>query len=114
MGCIKIIRDMYNDTRTSVKSVCLEKWRILGKCWCSPGIGIKSVFVFVSYAKSVQDEATWCVVFVDDLVLLGENTNVLKIKLERRLGELEKNRLIISRAKTEFKFDKKEKRRTHK
>lgn len=40
--------------------------------------------------------------FTDDVILVDDNTNVLKDQLECQRDVLEKNRLEIRRAKTEF------------
>lgn len=53
-------------------------------------------------AKGVQEKVSWCMMFVDYVVLVEENTQVLEDTLERWKEVFEKNELKINRTKAEF------------
>ncbi|KAJ0170897.1 hypothetical protein K1T71_013669 [Dendrolimus kikuchii] len=52
----------------------------------------------------VQDEAPWCMLFADDIVLVDEDGVALQNKLNRWRQALEGVGLKISRTKTEYLF----------
>lgn len=64
----------------SLKSVCREMEHITAKVWCSP----LNPYLFSQdkLAKGIEDKASWCIMFADDVVILDENKEVLDGKLE--------------------------------
>lgn len=85
---------MYDEVRTSVKSVSgeIENFMV--------NVGVHQELVLSPYlfswvmdklTKSLQDKAFWCMMFVDDMVLVHENKNVLEGILKRRREVLENN-----------------------
>lgn len=60
------------------------------------------LFVMDDLMKNVQGEASWYIMFVDNVLLVDENTNALESKLKYWREVLENNKLKINRAKTEF------------
>ncbi|XP_026746133.1 uncharacterized protein LOC113507480 [Trichoplusia ni] len=63
---------------------------------CVPGkVGIK---------PDIQEEAPWCMLFADDIVLVGENGPEIQSRLEVWQQKLESVGLKISRTKTEYMF----------
>ncbi|KAI5715762.1 hypothetical protein M8J77_021986 [Diaphorina citri] len=48
---------------------------------------------------NVKDEAPWCMMFADDVILAGESASILTRKLERWREELENRGIKISRSK---------------
>lgn len=67
------------------KKVCVKKRRILDEIWCSPGLLVQgySALVMDELTKSIQDVASWYMMFVDSVVLVDENKNLLVGNLER-------------------------------
>lgn len=65
-----------------------------------PSVDIEFVFVSAGNGCTFERCTKW-ITLVSDFVFLDENTNMLKGKLERWAGLIEKNRYELSRAKTE-------------
>ncbi|XP_074362390.1 uncharacterized protein LOC141702639 [Apium graveolens] len=52
--------------------------------------------------RGIQDSVPWCMLFVDDIVIIKETRVAVNITLERWRYILESNGLRISRSKTEY------------
>ena len=53
------------------------------------------------HTKGIQDKLPWCMLFVDDIVLIVQTTEGLNDKLERWRHILESRGFRVSRLKTE-------------
>ena len=51
----------------------------------------------------VRDEAPWCMMFADDIVICHENREQVEESLERWRFALERRGLRVSRRKTEYR-----------
>jgi len=52
--------------------------------------------------RGIQDEIPWCMLFVDDIVLIDESREGVNNKLERWRATLEAQGFRLSRSKTEY------------
>jgi hypothetical protein len=55
----------------------------------------------MSSLRSIQDEVPWCMLFVDDIVLVDETRGGVNIKLEIWRDALESNDFQLSWGKSE-------------
>ncbi|XP_013139833.1 PREDICTED: uncharacterized protein LOC106104347 [Papilio polytes] len=62
------------------------------------------LLVIDALTVEIQEEAPWCMLFADDIVLVGEDALEVQSRLERWRDKLETAGLKISRAKTEQLF----------
>ena len=59
--------------------------------------------------KSIQDDVLWCMVFLDDVVLVDETNHGVNVMLERWRDALKSKGFRLSRTKTKYmecKFSK--------
>lgn len=102
---IDIIKDMYEDVSTRVRTP-------VGKTKEFPiTIGVHqgstlSPFLFAivmdELTRSIQDDIPWCMMFADDIVLIGETKESVESKLEWWRHSLESRGFKLSRSKTEY------------
>jgi len=52
--------------------------------------------------KDIQDKVRWCMLFVDDIILIGKTRERLDNKLELWRHALESRGFKLSRSKTEY------------
>lgn len=83
---VKIIPDIYDKAGKSTIRVRGEKEDFTIKI----GIHQRSAFsphlfllLMDEFMKGVQDKASWCMLFTDDMVLIDKKTNVLEDRHER-------------------------------
>ena len=72
------------------------------------GVALSSflfTIVMDELTRGIQDEIPWCMLFVDDIVLIDETMKGVKIKLEQWRGTLEVKASRLSRSKTEYIAD---------
>lgn len=104
---IEVVKDMYKDSKTSVRTVggISEGFGV--------GIGVHqgsalSPYLFVlvmdELLKGNVREVPWCMLFADDMILIGETLEEVKERLQRVMHALESNGMKINRDKTEFMF----------
>ncbi|XP_063386204.1 uncharacterized protein LOC134672233 [Cydia fagiglandana] len=62
------------------------------------------LLVMDALSSDIQEEAPWCMLFADDIVLVGENELEVQSRLEKWRQKLENVGLKISRSKTEHMF----------
>ena len=102
---IRSIKDMYDGVTTSVKTQggVTEEFPI--------GIGLHQgsslspylfTLVLEVLTEHIQEPVPWCMLFADDIVLMGESREDLNKKLELWREALEVYGLRISRSKTEY------------
>jgi len=102
---VNLIQDMYEGSSTSVKSRCgiSEGFSI--------GVGVHQGSALSPYlfsvvmdevSKEIQGDIPWCMMFADDIVLIGENLEVVNNRLNEWRLALEEKGLRISRNKTEY------------
>ena len=102
---IRAIKDMYDGATTSVKTQggVTEEFSI--------GIGLHQgsslspylfTLVLEVLTEHIQEPVPWCMLFADDIVLMGESREDLNKKLELWREALEVYGLRISRSKTEY------------
>ena len=101
---VKIIEEMYERASTRVRSVCGETEDF------SVGVGVHQGSALSPYlfslvmdeiTKDIQGEVPWCMMFADDVVLVGESPEELGVRLEKWREALEGKGLRVSRSKTE-------------
>lgn len=71
MVYVKIMQDMNNKARTSLKCVCEEKEDFAVKVSAHHEFALNPYafsLVMDELMKHVQDEASWCIIFVDYIV----------------------------------------------
>ncbi|XP_021995201.1 uncharacterized protein LOC110892339 [Helianthus annuus] len=102
---VDIIKDTYDRTETGVRApvgdtnffpveVGLHQWSTL-----SPFL---LVVVLDELSKLIQETVPWCVLFVDDIVLIVETKQCLNVRVEEWRVALEGKGLRISQSKTEY------------
>ncbi|GKC26758.1 retrovirus-related pol polyprotein LINE-1 [Tanacetum coccineum] len=100
---IRVIRDMYDDAKTRV-------WTSIGNTEFFPvevrlhqGSTI-SPYLFAlildELSRGIQEDIPWCLIFVDDIMLVSESAEGLNNKLENWREDLKDNGLRTSREKT--------------
>ena len=102
---IDLIRDMYVQTKTSVRAPVGLTDFFPVEVGLHQGSAL-SPFLFAvvmdELSKSVQETVPWCLLFADDIVLITESKQSLNMKLEEWRTSLESKGLRISRSKTEY------------
>ena len=96
---------MYEGALTSVDT------RVGGTDYFQVQVGLHqgsslSPFLFTilvdAMTSSIQGEVMWCMLFVDDIVLVGDSSSSLSSRLEVWRDALESKGFRLSRAKTEY------------
>jgi len=54
------------------------------------------------FTRGIQDKIPWCMLFVDDIVLIDESREGVNTKLELWRSTLESQGFRLSRSKTEY------------
>lgn len=105
---VNLIEYIYEGTSTRVKSLCEEEtWnfsvRVRVHQVLALGPYLYSLIVMNEITKDVQDEVSWCMLFIHDIMLLGKGPgDVNGIRLEEWREPLEGKGLKISKGKTEY------------
>lgn len=102
---IKVIQDMYEGARTSVRCVGGDTDQFLVNVGLHQGSAL-SPFLFAivvdEVTKSIQGEVPWCMLFSDNVIFIDESKFGMNEKLERWRRVLESKGFRISRGKTEY------------
>ncbi|GKF16039.1 retrovirus-related pol polyprotein LINE-1 [Tanacetum coccineum] len=102
---IRVIRDMYDDAKTRVRTSIRYIEFFLVDVGLHQGSAI-SPYLFAlildELSKEIQEDIPWCLIFADDIVLVSESVEGLNIRLENWREALEDNDLRVSREKTEY------------
>ena len=96
---VDVIKDMYRDCRTGVKTTCGESnsFRV--------GIGVHqgsalSPYLFIlvldEILKRRVKEVPWCLLFADDMVLIADSVEKVNDMLEKVRGGLEEKGLKVN------------------
>lgn len=102
---IRLVQDMYEGARTQVRS-CVGV-----TIWFPVKVGLHQGSALSPYlfalimdilSEGVKDQAPWCMLFADDIVLCSTNGHELERKAENWRRALEDRGLKISRKKTEY------------
>lgn len=83
MVYVKLIQDIYDEVKTSVKCVCEETGDFTMKVGVHQGLALNPYqfsLVMDKLIKSMQDKIPW---FMYNMVLVNENINILEGKRER-------------------------------
>lgn len=82
---VNIIEDMYEVSNTRVKSLVAETEDFRVRVGMHQGSALSpNLFSLIidEIIKSIQDEVSWCMLFVDDVVLVGESLKEVNYRLE--------------------------------
>jgi hypothetical protein len=104
---VGLIRSMYDRCCTRVRSAAGTTDRFSVTVGLHQGSALSPyLFLLVMDALSsdIQEEAPWCMLFADDIVLVGEEGPEVQSRLELWRRKLENVGLKISRSKTEHMF----------
>lgn len=104
-GYIDVIKDMYNEAVTTIRSPAGETSEFPITVGLHQGSALSPylfALVMDELSRSIQDEVPWCMLFADDIVLVDETKGGLNTKLETWREALETKGLKISRTKTEY------------
>jgi hypothetical protein len=111
---INVVEDMYEGSCTRVKSMCGETEDF------EVGVGVHQGSALSPYlfsvvmdevTKEIQGEVPWCMLFADDIVLVGENREEVRQRLDVWRSVMEGKGLRINISKTEcieYEFDERE------
>ena len=102
---VSIIRDMYEEVVTNVKTygdltdefsitIALHQGLTLSPFLCA--------IIMDEITKSIHEDISWCMLFADDIVLIGEIKKRVNKKLELWRQTLEARGFRLSRSKTEY------------
>lgn len=101
---IEVIKDMYSNVRTSVKTVSGVSESFEVRIGVHQGSALSPylfILVLDELLKGVVKEAPWCMLFADDMGLIGDNAEEVQEMLEKVREALESRGLKINREKTE-------------
>ncbi|XP_042488418.1 uncharacterized protein LOC122068611 [Macadamia integrifolia] len=102
---VDILKDMHGDVVTSVRSVGGQGVEFSINIGLHQGSAL-SPYLFTllmnELTRNIQGEVPWCMLFVDDIVLISETVPEINVKLELWRYTLESRGLKISRTKTEY------------
>ena len=101
---IEVIKDMYEDVRTSVKTVSGVSESFEVRIGVHQGSSLSPylfILVLDELFKGVVKEAPWCMLFADDMGLIGDTAGEVQEMLEKVREALESRGLKINREKTE-------------
>jgi len=102
---VKIVKDMYRDSQTAVRSA------VGTSMWFNVEVGLHqgsapSPFLFAMVMDRLTDdvrrEAPWNMMFADDIVIASESREQAEEDLERWRFALERRGMKVSRSKTEY------------
>ena len=102
---VNIIEDMYEGASTRVRSLCGETEDFRVRVGVHQGSALSPYLfslVMDEITKDIQGEVPWCMLFADDIVLIGESPEEMNGRLEEWREALESKGLRISRSKTEY------------
>ena len=103
-GYINVIQDMYRNVKTSVKMEGGQSEYFEVKIGVHQGSALSPylfVLVIDELLKGVIKEAPWCMLFADDMVIIGETVDEVNAVLEKVRDALESEGLKVNKAKTE-------------
>src|ERR1041384_2879173 len=102
---INIIKDMYEDASTSVKTPCGDTEAFPISVGLHQGSAMSPylfTLVMDELTGSIQDDVPWCMLFADDIVLIDEAGVGVNQKLELWRKTLEDKGFKLSRSKTKY------------
>jgi hypothetical protein len=101
---ITLIKDMYKDTMTCVRTYDGDTSDFLIKIGLHQGSALSPylfALVMDEVTRDIQDDIPWCILFADDVVLVDESRAGVDMKLELWRHTLESRGFRLSRTKTE-------------
>ncbi|CAL5326839.1 unnamed protein product [Camellia sinensis] len=104
-GYIDVIRDMYEGVVTNIRSPAGETNEFPITVGLHQGSTLSPylfALVMDELTINIQDDVPWCMLFVDDIVLVDETREGVNTKLEIWRKALESKGFRISRTKTEY------------
>ena len=104
---IEVIKDMYKDSRTRVRTVggLSESFGVnVGVHQGSALSPYLFVLVMDELLKGNVKDVPWCMLFADDMILMGDTVEEVQLMLERVTNALELKGMKVNRAKTECMF----------
>jgi hypothetical protein len=85
-GYIDVIRDMYEGSMTTIKTICGVTNEFPVTTCLHQGSSLSPylfTLVIDELTKNIQDEVPWCMLFVDDIVLVDKTREGVEMKPER-------------------------------
>ncbi|XP_045764478.1 uncharacterized protein LOC123866821, partial [Maniola jurtina] len=104
---VRLVKAMYRRASTRVRSEAgvTDKFNVeVGLHQGSALSPYLFVLVMDALTSNIQEQAPWCMLFADDIVLVGEDAADVQSRLRRWQEKLESVGLRISRTKTEHLF----------
>ncbi|XP_060200776.1 uncharacterized protein LOC132629048 [Lycium barbarum] len=102
---IRAIKDMYDGAKTRVRTVGGDSEHFPVTMGLHQGSAL-SPFLFVvamdALTSHIQGEVPWCMLFVDDIVLIDESRSGVNARLEVWRQTLESKDFKLSKTKTEY------------
>ena len=102
---VNLIKDMYNNAVTSVRTCDGETDAFPIKIGLHQGSALSPyIFALVmdEVTRDIQEDIPWCMLFADDVVLIDESRAAVDTKLELWRRTLETKGFRLSRTKTEY------------
>ena len=102
---IRIIKDMYEESLTSVSNLGGDSEYFQVKLGLYQGSTLSHflhMIVMDALTNGIQGEVPWCMLFADDIVLVDDSGAGLASKLDLWRGALEGRGFRLSRTKTEY------------
>jgi hypothetical protein len=100
-----LIKDMYRDVVTFVRTCHGDTSDFPIKIGLHQGLAL-SLYLFAlvmdEVTRDIQGDIPWCVLFVDDVVLVDDSRARVNRKLELWMHTLESKEFKLSRTKTEY------------
>jgi hypothetical protein len=104
---VKVVQAMYRDARTQVRTEAGITDQFSVAVGLHQGSALSPylfLLVMDALTSNIQERAPWCMLFADDIVLVGKDEHAVQSRLEEWRKRLESVGLRISRSKTEHLF----------
>nr|XP_009776866.1 PREDICTED: uncharacterized protein LOC104226540 [Nicotiana sylvestris] len=102
---IRVIKDMYDDTKTRVRTVGSDSEHFPVEMELHQGSALSPLLFALAIdvlLRHIQGEVPWCMLFADDILLIDETRSGVNVRFEVWRQTLESKGFKLSRTKIEY------------
>jgi len=102
---MRVIKDMYNGVRTRVRTLAEDTDYFPMDIGLNQGSALSPFLLTIvmdELTRGIRDEIPWCMLFVDDIILIDETRQAVNNKLEQWRATLEVKGFRLNRSKIEY------------